>query len=450
MDAGEFLIHNVHRTRLIQNSDSNRSLLEKLTSRNKYREVDVWYQPDKGNAGWLFAYGFDQSCDGVNTREEELKQVINDTMRKWLQPIKSITNKEIVDNFYYQLFLTKRRDNVMKGMSSGLAIPATEDRQFHWQFIFYCAVRRGLVSHLNTKGEIHITLWTESEGNLTASLKDGGLRIKIPDSNIIIDQDMQHTVLHEVGHAFSLGDTYISLGGELEGQPMSVMSSNIFHDKDGNVILSRDDIVGIRYFYRYHNDPEERGKYRRAIKTLPADYSGSTPAYPAIFEVKQAYHHYVYHGNSYLIAGLKDALRTTYFIDRQRINAHDSTGIALLHYLVFLGYKLQQRQIPEREQVQRDWLAALQSVLSEKITKVNIKTIVPETASKTKIKPISLGYTALHLATMHAYVPALKLLLATPDIDKNIVDARGKTVLDYAIERGNQEIIALLKEEPAD
>ena len=413
--VGEHLIINVHPTREVARESA--SFFKRLMDKPDYETVNSWYQPDKGDAGWLFAYGFDSSCEvfsqTAQPRPEEIQQLISWAARTWLRPIKNATDEKIVDNFYYQRFSTVKRTVEEKRAAkisekrdvSRLVFPSTVDSdKFHWKFIFYCASRIGLVSHVNTQAEAHINFWMPFAKN---------------------EQTAKFVTLHEVGHAFGLKDTYHYSGGEEGGQPMSVMSSALFHNKNGELILGRDDTVGIVYLYqRRHNKNT----------VLPEDYKehwASLPSYPAIFEVSQAYHHYIIHGNTNLIAKLKKAFRVQYMISRQRLNARDSKGYAVLHYFVDFGHLLVKRQALEK--VQKDWLEGFKSVLNESNIDINIQT-EPE------------GNTPLHLATMHGYVPAIKLLLTHKEIDKSIVNARGKTALDYATERKLPEIIALLQD----
>lgn len=425
LDVGEHLIMNVHPTREVARKST--SFFKRLVDKPDYETVNSWYQPDKGDAGWFFAYGFDRSCVGPRARgvwvgqrlwlprPEEIQQLISWAMRTWLRPIKDATNEKIVDNFYYERFPTVRRSVEEKKAIqvsekrdvSRLVFPSTVDNnKFHWRFIFYCAVRVGLLSHVNGQAEAHILLWLPFAEN---------------------KQDAKFTTLHEVGHAFGLSDTYSHSGGEMGGQPMSVMSSTLFHDKEGELILGRDDAVGIIDLYQ-----RRHGKDR----VLPEDYKDGyfgLPSYQAVFEVSQAYYHYIYHGNTNLIADLKDAFKQQYVFSRQGLNEIDNKGYAVLHYFINFGHLLLKRQAPE--EVLKGWLEGFKSVLNESITNVNIQT-EPE------------GNTPLHLATMHGYIPALKVLLAHKGIDKSIVNARGKTALDYATEKGLQEIIVLLQNTP--
>ena len=55
------------------------------------------------------------------------------------------------------------------------------------------------------------------------------------------------------------------------------------------------------------------------------------------------------------------------------------------------------------------------------------------------------GNTPLHIAVWNGYTDMVKLLLAQPDIDKNIQNLAGKTPLDLAEEKHFEEIICLLK-----
>jgi ankyrin repeat protein len=53
------------------------------------------------------------------------------------------------------------------------------------------------------------------------------------------------------------------------------------------------------------------------------------------------------------------------------------------------------------------------------------------------------GYTPLHLATEHAHVNCVKVLLSH-NADKTIVDDRGRTAYDLAKRLGEQELMTVL------
>ena len=412
LETGKFLIKNVHRTRKEPRAEHERTFWEKLAGQNKYKDVDAWYPSEKGELGWLFAYGFDKSCHGKKYDEQEIKEAIGKYVRLWLKPIKDIATKEIVDNFYYRLFpaeaTDKHKDQLeIHGLSiSRLVLTHGEDEP-HWKFIFYCPKSHFRIRpHMDVQATIHTNL-TRSDDY----------------KSYVVSRETGEAFLHELGHAFGLHDTYLGhRKGQKRAQAMSVMSGQLFHNRDGELMLSEDDTKGIRYLYQlYHN--------KDAGARFSSEYS-TVFEYPAIFEVNQAFHHYLYHGNSSLIEALEDAIRVDYVIDEQRINSIDSKGYAVLHYLVRLGHLLQKNQASEM--VRSHWLAALQSVLDNPDIEINIQTLPDQ-------------YTPLHLAIIHEYIPAIKLLSAKKKQTAHIVDASGKTALDHALAGGNQEIIALLK-----
>ena len=91
------------------------------------------------------------------------------------------------------------------------------------------------------------------------------------------------TLLHEIGHAFGLADTYveddedlhrfsIKSGGGLNytvgKQPLSVMSglSYVEVDPDEDSLLGNDDIDGIKWLYRYFHQRDTD------VETCPSDY----------------------------------------------------------------------------------------------------------------------------------------------------------------------------------
>lgn len=160
--TGKFLIKNVHRTRKEPRPEDERTFWEKLAGKNKYMDVDAWYQPEEGESGWLFAYGFDKSCHAAKYDEQAIKDAIGKYVRLWLKPLKDIATKEIVDNFYYRLFPTEATDKHKYQLEihglfiSRLVLPHAE---FHGKFIFYCPQRHAKIrQHTDIQATIHINL----------------------------------------------------------------------------------------------------------------------------------------------------------------------------------------------------------------------------------------------------------------------------------------------------
>ena len=157
--------------------------------------------------------------------------------------------------------------------------------------------------------------------------------ITMLDEGLNIDYDTG-TLLHEIGHAFGLYDTYVE---EAHGttsdcgedlivgcQPLAVMNlHNMLFSIHGEKRLGVDDIAGIRYVYRDIHANEQ---------TCPADYtnelttSGCKPKHPLVFAIMN--------GdllNAAAIIKNMNAGQTNEELSAL-INKQDGKGQTLLHY----------------------------------------------------------------------------------------------------------------------
>ena len=133
-------------------------------------------------------------------------------------------------------------------------------------------------------------------------------------------------LLHEVGHAFALGDTYVgghrvSTGGLAQTagrQPSSIMASLTIAEP-GQIV--EDDKNGIIWVYKWlYEDQPLKDCFFPDYHFVPGVDVGCEPKYPLIFEAK--------HGH---FAVVEMILRDDPTLD---INARDSSGFTALHHAV--------------------------------------------------------------------------------------------------------------------
>ena len=154
----------------------------------------------------------------------------------------------------------------------------------------------------------------------------------------------KRVLLHELGHAFGLGDTYVgrpmqpdlSTGGlraTVGTQPASLMSHlgfrvnppvnhlGIFDPLGG---IGKDDENGIIWLYkRIHEDLPLEDCFFPNYE-LEKSPDGCRPKYPIIFEIKQS-------GGFYALQILRED-------NKLDINAIDGDGLTALHHAVLNGY----------------------------------------------------------------------------------------------------------------
>ena len=252
---------------------------------------------------WRIGYNFTADCPlDFRQKEQELKELISKALQTWLQPLRTqYPHKKFTANF----LLVRQPDAVQ------------------------CAIRDHTLRELDTR----VTFDCQGKGTSFAqrSAHDGkapALCIK-KRAGVAINWNFTFDIVHELGHAFGLGDTYArdlltSSGGlahTLGKQPASVMAA-IRVDPLGNspFHLGEDDKNGIIWLYRYLHEDHPVGDCFFPDYVREGWDGICRPKYPLIFEAK--------HGS---LDTVQQILLDDPTLD---LNARDHTGMTALHYAV--------------------------------------------------------------------------------------------------------------------
>lgn len=271
-------------------------------------------------SAWKIRYGFadNYGCGGkfnTDTARAQLTAAITKVLQTWLQALEHRGN--IVQNFSYELDNTFNAGFLFsaikrqRAFSNSTIIGETRHGNYDLAIIFYCRKHDFSFTFLISKPiELHI-----------------------------FESYRISTLLHEVGHAFGLEDTYVdnsdgvkryntSDGGTEETvgtQPLSVMNSYYLmaYDDEEKLTIGTDDHVGINWLYDFYQ--------RKNINkdSCPPDYvyepntKGCTPRYQLIFAVKQA-----------RVEIVEKLLQEDTDID---LNQQDNLGNTAMHYAANLA-----------------------------------------------------------------------------------------------------------------
>ena len=367
---------------------------------------------------WDIAYGFADDCPDSEKTEENLailREALEHAIRLWLEPLREISDKPIVDKFnFYDL----------------------DRKPYHIYARFTCRFGRSGANK-----------WTRV---VVMKKVNWGLRIS-PDLPYRLS-----SLLHELGHTFDLADTYAEEGrgesfvstGNLSStrgkHPKSVMSSVYCRQQ-----LCDDDKKAIQWLYRYHyegldptNCPPDY-----VYDELPGDdrIGGCVPRQPLIFEARQGHISLVQR----MVKQNKNLL----------INEQDKDGNTALHHLAIYTYPGNYLD---------NWNEALAETLTFVLAypgiDINIKNNVRNTPLHLAARSHSsyvmvemllevegvalnarnlLGMTPLHYAAERGHVDSAKHLLAHSNINPNLLTEAGLTALQVAERRDDiAEVLA--------
>ena len=312
---------------------------------------------------------------------EAIEAVITQALNAWLQPVRDLnTGKPVVSDFRFVRNLDPKNK--------------AENRLNDLVITFYC------------------------ELGISGALV--GVDMAIPPAlNIRQGTDVTPKfafhILHELGHAFGLLDTYIILRREAEElrvsrggldrtighQPASVMSGlGVIHPVPTRV--TEDDANGIVWLYKFYHENLPLEDCIFPDYELETSPDGCRPKSPLIFEIK--------HGNEWLATTVIDEDEKT------DVNARDSSGATALHYAAMKGYP-----------------KLVDKLLSHRDIDVNVRDAA--------------GSTALFWAATRGSYGAAERLVKHKSVDVNIRGAGGNTPLKEAETQKHKDIVALLLEQ---
>ena len=259
---------------------------------------------------WRIGYNFTVHCPAAfREKEAELKEMILKSVQAWLEPLRErYPDRQFTDDF----LLVRMPD-----------VEVCEGEVFH-----------------NLFGEVDLRIvFTCEEGRsmafpaFKADKAVPGVCMRGWDGNIRdLNENMPRffsILVHEVGHAFGLGDTYETegaLGANTGGlamtrgrQPSSVMTGSVCFARLDQI--AEDDKNGIIWMYKWlYEDQPFKDCFFPDYHFVRGLNGGCEPKYPLIFEAK--------HG---CFPTVEDILRDDPTLD---INARDSSGFTALHHAV--------------------------------------------------------------------------------------------------------------------
>ena len=283
---------------------------------------------------WNISIGFEEPCDELPTdqHKHQVGASVSKAIRLWLSPLSD--KKDIVADFKYHFTRVSCDpnkpdesrcifDNVATDLDDGSKYVL--DNVTDLDIVFRCGDKRSRA--YVTSSPVQIVMLREN------------IELFVEDKEISdFKKYSLSTLVHELGHAFGLRDTYIeteykdkvsiynesddNVKGIAGTQPISVMNVVLMATSSKSKLqLGTDDEEGIKWLYRYH--VEETVK----LNECPSEYryekstGGCTPCYPVIFAVKQGH----------IMSYMRDAVVQMLAGDVD-VNAQDFMGNTALHY----------------------------------------------------------------------------------------------------------------------
>ena len=259
---------------------------------------------------WKIGYRYSAECQPADRENsKELEEAIATALRLWLKPLRDLQPQhQIVDSFQFQL----QQDYTGQGdMHSYVNENIAELRAVDLRVTFQCIEELSFATiSTGLPPQVFMRLGTK------------------------ITKTMSFVLMHELGHAIGLGDTY--LGGSIAGrdtsassggfthtvgqQPDSVMSTFSYFSLLDENVLSEDDKRGMVWLYQYYYQNIAREDCFFSDYVWEQETAGCRPKYPLIFETQ--------YSPSRLVLQLLNEDKT---ID---INAQDAEAMTALHYAV--------------------------------------------------------------------------------------------------------------------
>ncbi len=365
---------------------------------------------------WTIHYSYGDNCP-VEERNNDaaLTAAVTKVLQMWLQPLRDYTPKPIVNDFRYQRIDIADWKNAPD--------PSIIFRPADLGIVFHCDLG---ISYA------HIGRFRFDETSY--------LEMHSTTTNVEATGFMSGLV-HEMGHAFGLADTYdVPVAGELglsKGgldstrgtQPSSIMMGASGHREEG--MLGRDDKNGIIWLYKVTYEGLSIRDCFFTDYELEPEPLGCVPKHPLIFELK--------HGLE--VRGLR-MIEEDKSLD---INAQDETGMTALHYAAIRC--AEEKNAPDTKAV-IGFLDVVKVLLGHKvILGGQVTNLPPNTAINVNAQDKE-GRTALHYAVSHELDKVVKVLLAHADIVPFLRDNEGRSALAIARQAKLKDMITLLLDHP--
>ena len=367
---------------------------------------------------WVIGYRYTDNCPpAARNNGKAIEEAITTSLRAWLQPVRELnTGQPVVNTFRYV---------------PNLVFPLKDDelKLYDLAIEFYCDIAK---SHaLVTADDAVPPLLKMHRGTF-------------------VDDQFAGVLLHEIGHAFGLLDTYIrphltleelrvsrgGIGRTIGHQPGSVMSGLHF-SPPGAIQISQDDANGIVWLYKFYHENLALEDCIFPDYELEQSPDGCRPKYPLIFEIK--------HG------GEGTALRVIDEDENTDVNAKDGNGMTALQYAVMKEYpqliaKLLSYENIEVNSTDGGGMTALHHAVMQG-NRQAVQALVAHEGIDINIKDGN-GLTALHHAVLERFGVGVKALLAHKDIDVEVKDGQGRTPLALANELNYKELADLISPPP--
>ena len=400
-------------------------------------------------AEWVIGYRYKDNCLPADRKNgQAIEEAITTSLRAWLQPVREMnTGKPVVADFRYV------PDYKIEDVA--------EIKLYDLRIAFFCDFDKS------------VALVVAAEARPPSIHMHRGTRV---------NDQFAYVLLHEIGHAFGLLDTYprkipgeefqVSRGGlsrTIGHQPASVMSGlNIPSPRPTGV--SQDDANGIVWLYKFYHENLPLEDCIFPDYELEKSPDGCRPKYPLIFEIK--------HGDEPLAISVINSDENT------DINAKDGDGMTALQHAIIKAYPRLVNRLFSYEAIEVNSQdgggltalhhavlqrseSAVKGLLAHEGININIKDGNGLTALHHAVKayPDSLdrllfheaievnsqdgdGLTALHYAVLQGSTRAVKALLAHEGIDVEVKDGQGRTPLQLASELEYKEIVQSLAVNP--
>ena len=392
---------------------------------------------------WNIFYRFDEDCPDSRKTEENyrlLRESLERGIRTWLAPLREITDRPIVDKFVFFDTTGAEAKNLFKDTRSDISA------------VFLCRKGRSIA---NREGVSIFMAETGDESTYT------WITPTLPY--------YASTLLHELGHAFDLPDTYVgnpswsppstSNGAITIGsQPYSLMSVGSCRDGETLWNLCLDDKRAIQWLYRYHWEGLDPTNCPPEFEYEELTHEGKTVGgcvlkQPLIVELRQGHLH-----KARWILGSDKNLK---------INDQDEHGLTALHYVAplhlnfdpgtiatflvkMLNYPGINVNITDNHGNTPLHLAAWfgNFVMAWDLSFLaEVGGIYPARKEAKLNAQNNNGMTALHYAAKLGREKCVQTLLYRSDIDLNIKDSRfGNTPLHEAAKNGHTEVVKMLLE----